>query len=107
MTTTQPKLVLLTWIDAHSPEATSAFSLDELDSIHRGLPMVTAGWLLRDDAYGVTIGGESCGGTVYRSITVVPRPMVVKLEDLQPARPRRQPRRSAAPRTDIPPLPSP
>lgn len=82
------KLVILSWHDAHSPDATTSFNVDELDGVHLAMPMQTVGWLLRDDAYGVTVGCESCGGDTFRGLTIVPRAMVVSVTELATKRTR-------------------
>lgn len=69
----------LHWDDAHSPPATEAVHADKLDEVHCSLPIITRGWVLRDDDIGVTMGGEWVGGNEYRNVTFVPRSLVRKL----------------------------
>ena len=86
-------LVCLTWNDAHG-SATQVHT--EADIEHEPMLMTTYGILLREDAVGVTLANEWCGGKEWRGLTFVPRALVVKLEQLLPAARHKQPLASSA-----------
>jgi hypothetical protein len=88
----KPTLGIVEWNDAHSPGATEVVSLDQLDKVHNPLIMSTAGWILRDDHYGVTIAGESCGDGDYRNATFIPRVLIIDI------RPLKQPKKKKGPK---------
>jgi hypothetical protein len=97
------KPVICLWADAHSPAAADTFDARELDTIHRPLMVATCGFLLRDDQFGVSIGGEWLGGNDFRAMTVVPRAMVVEVLALKrPARPRKARSTTPTAATDTP-----
>jgi hypothetical protein len=89
MKKTPPILVRLRWLDAHVT-ASATYELHELP--HRGLEIITYGLLLRDDADGVSIASEDCGGGAYRGVTFVPRSLVVECKPVKPARSVRKPK---------------
>ena len=89
-------LVSLLWNDAHG-SATDVHT--EMDIEHEPLRMTTYGILLREDAIGVTIANEWCGGKEWRGITFVPRALVVELRTLLPSPPR-QPTAVSSPAAD-------
>lgn len=88
---------LVRWMDAHSPAATDAYSATDIDSLHRPYPIITMGWILRDDADGVTIGGEWVGGQEFRNLTIVQRVLVVETVRLKLPRPPRAKRPAPSP----------
>lgn len=77
---TKPTLVSLRWTDAHGT-ATNTYELHELP--HKALEIVTYGLLLRDDADGVSIAAEDCGGGCYRGVTFVPAALIVEIKPLK------------------------
>lgn len=88
-------LVLLTWLDAHSPNATTAVSVDEVDKIHAPITITTIGWVLRDDVNGVTIASEHCGDGDYRNCTFVLRSLVMEMKPVRT--PRKRPTKAISP----------
>ena len=83
----KPPLVALHWMDAHGT-ATNTYEMHELP--HKALEIVTYGLLLRDDADGVSIAAEDCGGGCYRGVTFVPRSLIVSVKPVKPQRKKRQ-----------------
>lgn len=77
----KPPLVALRWMDAHATAATTAYELHELP--HKASEIVTYGLLLRDDGEGISIAGEDAGAGMYRSITFVPRSLVVSCKPVK------------------------
>lgn len=82
----KPAIVALRWMDAHGT-ATTVYEPHELP--HRALEITTYGLLLRDDAEGVSIACEDCGGGTYRGVTFVPRALVLDCKPVKPARRKR------------------
>ena len=78
------------WDDAHSPNATDTFSPDTIVKEHVAVKVVTVGWVLRDDDYGISIAGEWTGDDDYRSVTVITRAMLVEVVPLSKPRRRRK-----------------
>lgn len=79
----KPEVVALRWMDAHGT-ATNTYELHELP--HKALEIVTYGLLLRDDAEGVSIASEDCGGGCFRGVTFVPRSLVLAVKPIRKAR---------------------
>lgn len=92
-------LVLVTWNDAHSPASTDVIRADALEKVHGSLPMITVGWVLRDDPDGITVAGEYCGEEDYRNGTFIPRNMVVSMVALK--KPRKKPVQATSPSFDL------
>jgi len=77
--TTKPSLGIVEWHDAHSPGSTEVVTAEEIHKVHHPLLMTTVGWILADDAVGITIAGEWCGDHEYRNVTFIPRVLVVNV----------------------------
>lgn len=75
------------WLDAHGVSGTDAFAIHEIP--HAAIEITTRGVILRQDAAGITIAGESCADGTYRALTFVPAGMLVRVEFLEPKRRRR------------------
>jgi hypothetical protein len=73
------KFALILWEDPHSLPATQVVRDDDLGELHKSLPMVSAGWVLKDDNEGVSIASEYCGGGEYRNTTHVHRKLIVEV----------------------------
>lgn len=76
MTLPTQKFVTVLWDDAHSPKSTDMVDANELGAVHRIAPILTAGWLLRDDATGITVACEYLDDNDFRGLTFVPRSLV-------------------------------
>lgn len=76
-------LVAVYWDDAHGngPEWSDDISPQDLD--HKPTPMVSVGWLLRDDDWGVSLACEQSGEDSYRGHTFVIRANVVAVRMLR------------------------
>jgi len=85
-----PPLVILEWLDAHSPGSTEVVGPENLNDLHTPLLVSTTGWLLRDDSIGVTIACEHVGGKEYRGVTFVPRGMVMTVTPVNKPRARKK-----------------
>ena len=79
-------LVIVKWEDPHSPAGTICIDDNSIDELHKTIPMHTVGWLLKDDAKGVSIGGEWCGDGDYRSTTFIPRSLIHTVHKLNRAK---------------------
>ncbi len=80
--------VRLVWLDAHSRDAVELLNPTKLDDFHKAHRITTVGWVLRDDADGVTIAGEWLEDDDYRNGTFIPRGMVVRMEPITKGRKR-------------------
>ena len=85
------RLAVLIWNDAHA--TLDQHSLDEALKLHRSAVIQTTGYILKSDESGVLIAGEwlpQAGdeGEAFRSITYVPRGMVIS--ETQQPRPRKR-----------------
>jgi hypothetical protein len=69
--------VFVLWHDPHSPGATEVFSEEDVHALHRSLPMITAGWLMKEDDDGVSIASEYCGDGDYRGTTFVLKELLI------------------------------
>lgn len=78
----KPPVVALRWMDAHGT-ATNTYETHELP--HKALTITTYGLLLRDDAEGVSIAAEDCGGGCYRGVTFVPRVLILECKPVKRA----------------------
>jgi hypothetical protein len=73
------------WDDAHSA------SIDVIDKNsvafdHKPMPIITTGWILRDDAIGISICCEYADKGDYRGRTFIPRAMVKAVKVIQKAK---------------------
>lgn len=86
------RLAVLVWNDAHATP--DQHNLDEALKLHAPAVIQTPGYILKSDEVGVLIAGEWLPpslhdeGEAFRSITFVPRGMVIS-ENAQP-RPRKK-----------------
>lgn len=94
------KFAFVLWNDAHSPGATDVYNLSNINAVHGSKPIITSGWLLRDDFVGVTLGAEYCEENDFRGITHIPRSMVVDVLAIDPAKPKRKKPTKKTPPTD-------
>lgn len=77
---------MVRWDDANSPAATEVFSLDNIGGVHGTTPIITAGWILKEDPEGITLAAEFCGGSDFRGLTHVRRPMILEVVKIKPPR---------------------
>lgn len=89
---TFPKLpfAYVRWDDASSPGAADVFSLDNIAAVHGCMPIVTAGWVLKEDAEGITLASEFCGGTEFRGLTHVRAAMITEVHRVPAPRPKKK-----------------
>jgi hypothetical protein len=83
---------ILIWLDAHA--TLDELSADDVRGGHRPHPIHTFGYIVISDAEGVSIAGEwlpanNGGEDTYRSITFVPRAMVVSEAAMHARKPRK------------------
>jgi hypothetical protein len=74
----EPKLVAVTWNDAHQSGA-EPFDVDEF---HKPWVYTSVGWLVKNDAAGVTVAACK-GDDEFDRALFVPRGMVVKVRRLK------------------------
>jgi hypothetical protein len=67
-------LVKIIWNDAHG---SAGMSYQEHEIPHQTIQIETVGWLLREDAIGVSVANEHCGDGAWRGVTFVPAGMLV------------------------------
>jgi hypothetical protein len=80
-----PYMGLVTWLDAHGDAAQQVWDLSSLD--HRPLVMETLGWVVREDATGVTLFTErvsnSDGTFSWRGRGFIPAGMLVSVHRVE------------------------
>jgi hypothetical protein len=86
--------VAIYWADAHSSGSVTEYAEHELP--HRSAHYTTYGFLLRDDADGLTLATEHSDEHTYRGVCFIPRAMVVDRMDLTLTH-KRAPRAARAP----------
>lgn len=96
------RFVEVVWIDAYADKPTKAFTVEEVTHADSdNLPVITRGWLLREDAKGVSLAPEAYFNTDdqkwnYRGKTFILKSMIVTMSNFPPIRPRRRQRVSSA-----------
>jgi hypothetical protein len=81
-------LVIVKWNDANGDSLT-AYAAQDVP--HVPIVIDTVGWLMRDDDNGVSVSGEFCGDDTWRSVTFVPRGMVISVTPVKRARKKKEP----------------
>lgn len=83
------KLVLVIWEDAWQDQENFA-TLHGVTSTHNPMVVQTMGWLLVDDATGISVANERSsedGKDTYRGRTFIPRAMVVSVNPFRMMKP--------------------
>ena len=84
------QLVKVVWNDAHAALGSSMYAEHEIP--HKALMVSTIGWLLRQDAEGVSIANEYCEDATFRGYTFIPTGMIKSVGPiLKPRKPRLKP----------------
>lgn len=78
-------IVAVDWKDAHG-SATATYAVHEIP--HAAVLITTIGFLLRQDAEGVSIAGEYTGQDEFRGVTFVPAEMIVAIRSITRTRKR-------------------
>jgi hypothetical protein len=84
-------IVVVVWLDAWK-SATTDISVRNVDEHHKAAVMQTMGWLLKEDATGVTIANERCndeGEDEYRGVTFIPGGMIKSVNRFNLSTPRK------------------
>jgi len=85
--------VAVEWHDSSSPDATAIYDAKNLKDAHGEMPVITCGWLLKEDDQGVTLASEWFAGTTeFRGLTCILKVNIVERVELKakgPARPRK------------------
>lgn len=83
--------VAVRWADAHSSGSVTEYADHELP--HRSVHYQTYGFLLRQDATGVTLASEHSDEATYRGVCFIPAAMVTEILPLTltKKRPKRSP----------------
>ena len=85
-----PSFVACIWRDAWV-EAETGISLKDAGDKHKPTIMETRGWLLYEDADGVSIAAERCldpGEDYYRGRTYIPKVLIQSIKPLNAVKPR-------------------
>jgi hypothetical protein len=82
------RLVKVVWEDAWG-DKTDEINVEDVAASHTAKKVVTVGWLLLDDASGVSVANEDCGRGWFRGRTFIPRGMNPKVEDIMKPKKRR------------------
>ena len=67
-------LVKVVWHDAHAAQGSAMYAEHEIP--HKALVVTTIGWLLRQDAEGVSVANEYCEDATFRGYTFIPSGMI-------------------------------
>ncbi len=70
-------IVQVTWIDSHGG---SNDQYTEQDIPHEPAVIKTIGWLLRDDAVGISIANENCDDSEWRGHTLILRALITNVK---------------------------
>jgi hypothetical protein len=87
---TKRELVIVEWLDAWQDQDNFA-TAHGIASTHGPMPIQTIGWLITDDAVGVSVACEQStqdGQDVFRGRTFVPRAMVKSVTPFNLTKPR-------------------
>ena len=92
MTPTPPyKFVAVTWHDAWSPEATAIFDAKDTTEEHGPMPVVTCGWLVRDEKESIRLACEWFVGTThFRGTTCILKVNIVEMREMTLKKPPRR-----------------
>lgn len=71
------KFVAVLWHDPHSLPATEVVSGEDVHNLHRSLPMITNGYILKEDEEGISVASEYCGENAFRNTTYVMKELIV------------------------------
>jgi hypothetical protein len=89
------RFVEVVWTDAYADKPTKAFTVEEVTHADAdNLPVITRGWLLRQDEKGVSLAAEVYFNTDdqkwnYRGKTFILKSMVNTIEDWPPVKVKR------------------
>jgi hypothetical protein len=87
-----PYRATIVWLDAHQDPTRQIYSLDDLG--HEPLRVETEGWVVKEDATGVTTFSERIvngdGTYAWRGFGFTPRGMIVEVVELGPKKRKRQ-----------------
>lgn len=83
------KFVAVLWRDPHSLAATETVSEETVDSLHRSLPMISYGYVIKDDPEGISIASEYCGDGDFRNSTFIIRELIVEVIQQSVKKPRK------------------
>ncbi len=79
-------LVLVTWNDANTGNE-DVVTPENVEAYHKPTIVYTLGWLLRDDAKGITLVNEYYD-EFYRGRTFIYRPMIISVTQFNLSKPR-------------------
>lgn len=88
-TASTPAFVIVKWEDAWA-DAVTAVTLKDVGETHKSECIETAGWLLKDDATGISLANEVCADKSYRGRTFIPKAMIVSVTHHTLAKPRKK-----------------
>lgn len=81
--------IAIEWHDSSSPDATAIFDAKNLSDAHGEMPVITCGWLLKEDEQGVTLASEWFAGTTeFRGLTCILKANIVHRAELRAVKPR-------------------
>lgn len=78
------------WDDANSPDAHTTYTADDIGGVHGSMPILTSGWILKEDADGITVASEYCGANTYRGLTHVRPKMIIEVHHVGHPRPKKK-----------------
>jgi hypothetical protein len=83
--------VLVLWMDPNSTGQTTVVTRENLDALHALAPIITAGWVLKQDAKGISVACEWLDDDDYRGMTFIPTAAITEVRPVKlPTKQRKQ-----------------
>ena len=88
-------VVVCVWKDAHARPPAVEYAESEIEQQHKAEVVITLGLCIREDDKGITLYNEECGPDSVRTVSFIPREMIVSVERFKLTRIR--PKKDAVP----------
>ncbi len=71
--------VAVLWHDPHSLDSTEVINAEDTHRLHRSLPMITHGYVMKEDGEGISVASEYCGENDFRNTTFIMRELILEV----------------------------